>query len=52
VLSASDGDVQAAYFLGANGYLVKPTKFDDMLAMALDQGILAHRQPRAQSGPR
>jgi DNA-binding NarL/FixJ family response regulator len=36
VLSASDsdGDVQAAYLVGANGYLVKPTKFDDMLAMA------------------
>jgi DNA-binding response OmpR family regulator len=36
VLSASDsdGDVQAAYLVGANGYLVKPTKFEDMLAMA------------------
>ena len=36
VLSAStfDGDVRAAYLLGANGYLVKPAMFEEMLAMA------------------
>ncbi len=37
MLSASnfDGDVQAAYLLGANGYLVKPVNFEEMLAMAV-----------------
>lgn len=36
LLSGSDydGDVQAAYLLGANGYLVKPLSYDHMLAMA------------------
>jgi CheY-like chemotaxis protein len=36
LLSSSnfDGDVQAAYLLGANGYLVKPASFEEMLAMA------------------
>jgi DNA-binding NarL/FixJ family response regulator len=36
LLSGSDydGDVQAAYLLGANGYLVKPVSYDQTLAMA------------------
>ena len=36
LLSGSDydGDVQAAYLLGANGYLVKAVSYDDTLAMA------------------
>jgi CheY-like chemotaxis protein len=36
LLSSSnfDGDVQAAYLLGANGYLVKPASFEETLAMA------------------
>ena len=36
VLSASDfdSDVQTAYLLGANGYLVKPSRYEDMLAVA------------------
>ena len=36
LLSGSDydGDVQAAYLLGANGYLVKPVSYDATLAMA------------------
>lgn len=36
VLSSSDfdSDVQAAYLLGANGYLVKPARYEDMLAVA------------------
>lgn len=36
ILSAStfDADVRAAYLVGANGYLVKPTRFEDTLAMA------------------
>jgi DNA-binding response OmpR family regulator len=50
VLSASDsdGDVQAAYLVGANGYLVKPTKFDDMLAMAR---AIKEYWPRVNRGP-
>jgi CheY-like chemotaxis protein len=32
--STFDGDVQAAYLVGANGYLVKPASFEEMLAMA------------------
>jgi CheY-like chemotaxis protein len=36
LLSSSnfDGDVQAAYLVGANGYLVKPASFEETLAMA------------------
>jgi two-component system response regulator len=36
LLSSSnfDGDVQAAYLVGANGYLVKPASFEQTLAMA------------------
>jgi CheY-like chemotaxis protein len=36
LLSSSnfDGDVQAAYLLGANGYLVKPASFEETFAMA------------------
>ena len=36
LLSASDydGDVQAAYLLGANGYLVKPSTYEETLEMA------------------
>lgn len=36
LLSAStfDGDVQAAYLLGANGYLVKPATIEEMRAIA------------------
>ena len=36
LLSAStfDGDVRAAYLLGANGYLVKPASFEALLVMA------------------
>lgn len=36
VLSAStyDSDVQAAYLVGANGYLVKPATYEETVAMA------------------
>jgi CheY-like chemotaxis protein len=36
LLSAStfDADVKAAYLLGANGYLVKPSTFEEMLQVA------------------
>jgi len=36
VLSAStyDSDVQAAYLVGANGYLVKPASYEETVAMA------------------
>lgn len=50
VLSASahDADVQAAYLLGANGYLVKPSRFEDLLAMARsikDYWLTVNRAP-------
>jgi DNA-binding response OmpR family regulator len=50
VLSAStnDSDVQAAYLLGANGYLVKPARFEDLLAMARsikDYWLTVNRAP-------
>jgi CheY-like chemotaxis protein len=53
LLSAStfDGDVQAAYLLGANGYLVKPATFEDTVAMAKaikDYWLTVNRAP----GPR
>jgi CheY-like chemotaxis protein len=32
--SSQDGDVHRSYLQGANGYLVKPNKMDDVLAMA------------------
>lgn len=31
--SRDDGDIQHAYELGANSYLVKPTKFEDLVRM-------------------
>jgi CheY-like chemotaxis protein len=31
--SKDDGDIQRAYDLGANSYLVKPTKFEDLVKM-------------------
>lgn len=31
--SKDDGDIQRAYDLGANSYLVKPTKFEDLVRM-------------------
>src|SRR4051812_13700753 len=50
LLSAStfDGDVQAAYLLGANGYLVKPGEFEALLAMAKavkDYWLTVNRAP-------
>jgi CheY-like chemotaxis protein len=53
LLSAStfDGDVQAAYLLGANGYLVKPATFEDTVVMAKaikDYWLTVNRGP----GPR
>src|SRR6185295_4779695 len=32
--STYESDVRTAYLLGANGYLVKPTTFEDMLRLA------------------
>jgi CheY-like chemotaxis protein len=32
--SSQDGDVHRSYLQGANGYLVKPNKMDDVLTMA------------------
>ncbi len=46
--STFDGDVQAAYLLGANGYLVKPGEFEALLAMAKaikDYWLTVNRSP-------
>jgi CheY-like chemotaxis protein len=53
LLSAStyDCDVQAAYLVGANGYLVKPPEYEDTIAMARavkDYWLTFNRAP----GPR
>jgi CheY-like chemotaxis protein len=50
LLSASHfaGDVQAAYLLGANGYLVKPADFETLLTMAKaikDYWLTVNRSP-------
>ena len=55
MLSAStfDGDVQTAYLLGANGYLVKPGEFEALVAMAKaikDYWLTVNRSP--EPGPR
>jgi CheY-like chemotaxis protein len=50
LLSASsfDADIQTAYLLGANGYLVKPSEFEALLAMAKaikDYWLTVNRSP-------
>jgi CheY-like chemotaxis protein len=50
LLSASnfDADIQTAYLLGANGYLVKPSEFEALLAMAKaikDYWLTVNRAP-------
>lgn len=50
LLSASgfEGDVRTAYLLGANGYLVKPSNFEDMLTIARaikDYWLTVNRSP-------
>jgi len=50
LLSAStfDADVQTAYLLGANGYLVKPADFETLLTMAKaikDYWLTVNRAP-------
>ena len=50
LLSAStfDGDIQTAYLLGANGYLVKPGEFEALVAMAKaikDYWLTVNRSP-------
>lgn len=47
--SNQDNDIQRAYLLGANGYLIKPGKPDDLLAMVKgirDYWLLQNRTPR------
>ena len=45
--SADPGDVQAAYRLGANSYLVKPSSYEKLqvLAQAIKDFWLVHNQP-------
>jgi CheY-like chemotaxis protein len=48
--SNQDGDIQYAYLLGANGYLIKPGKPDDLLAMVKsirDYWLVQNRSPAA-----
>jgi DNA-binding response OmpR family regulator len=50
LLSAStfDADIQTAYLLGANGYLVKPAEFEALVAMAKaikDYWLTVNRAP-------
>ncbi len=53
ILSAStyDSDVQAAYLVGANGYLVKPATYEETVAMAKavkDYWLGVNRAPAAR----
>jgi DNA-binding response OmpR family regulator len=55
LLSASgfDGDVQTAYLLGANGYVVKPSAYEEMLAVAKavkDYWLTVNRFPEPSPG--
>jgi CheY-like chemotaxis protein len=52
--SNQDGDVHRAYLLGANGYLIKPSNPDDMLAMAKgirDFWLILNRDTGALENP-
>jgi CheY-like chemotaxis protein len=52
--SNQDSDVQRAYLLGANGYLIKPSRTDDMLAMAKgirDFWLILNRNTGAVGSP-
>lgn len=47
--SAEDPDIQAAYALGANSYVVKPVGFDEFLKVTADLGfywLLVNRLPQ------
>jgi len=52
--SNQDGDVHRAYILGANGYLMKPSKTDEMLVMAKgirDFWLILNRNTVAMRNP-
>jgi len=52
--SNQDGDVHRAYILGANGYLMKPSKTDEMLVMAKgirDFWLILNRNTGAMGNP-
>lgn len=56
MLTSSDqeSDIHRAYLLGANGYLVKPNKPEEILAMAKaikDYWLTVNRNPRADGAP-
>lgn len=52
--SNQDSDIHRAYILGANGYLIKPSKTDEMLMMAKgirDFWLILNRNPGAMGSP-
>ena len=52
--SASDDDIAKAYELGANAYLVKPSKIDQLeeAGLAIKQFWLTHNRPPPMDGER
>jgi len=52
--SNQDGDIHRTYILGANGYLIKPSKTDEMLVMAKgirDFWLILNRNTGAMGNP-
>ena len=52
--SNQDGDVHRAYLLGANGYLIKPSRPDEMVVMAKgirDFWLVLNRNARPLENP-
>ena len=49
--SRDDADIQRAYGLGANSYLVKPTKFEDLVKMMESLKDYHNWQGKAKAAP-